>query len=80
MLLDEGSEGNFIPTLDEAPKELPIGQSCSIPQKHGLAKVLEDLADLVGRHLVSLLLSSPALYLSITGTSAFDRLFSLPGR
>src|SRR5262249_4202292 len=53
VTFDQGSEGSFLPMLEVAPKELPIGQSCSLPHKHRLAKMLEDTADLAGRHQVS---------------------------
>src|SRR4051794_38051936 len=50
MPLDESNEGSFISMLDEATKELPIGQSCSILQSSP-AKVLDELAYLGSRHL-----------------------------
>jgi hypothetical protein len=64
----EGCEGGFLPMLDEALKELSIGQSRSIWQKHGSAKVLDDLAHLVRRHVPPSGGSSPALDLFISRT------------
>src|SRR5262245_48687850 len=44
MPFDNGGEGCFVPVIEEASQELPIGQPAPVSQKHGLAKVLNDLA------------------------------------
>jgi hypothetical protein len=51
MSLDQGSEGVFVSTLDEAAEELPIGQSRSLPYKHRFAEVLDGLGRPVVRHV-----------------------------
>src|SRR5262249_29586811 len=48
----EGCEGSILPMLDEALQELLIGQSRSIRRKYRSAKVLDDLAHLVRRHVL----------------------------
>ena len=51
MPLNNGRKCRLVTTADVVLQQLPIGQSCPIPQKHRPAKVLDDLAHLVGRHL-----------------------------
>jgi hypothetical protein len=65
---DKGSEGHFISMVDEAPKQLSIGQASPILQKHRPAKVLDELARLArrqipapgGYHRLPSIYSSPA--------------------
>jgi hypothetical protein len=59
---DKGGKGRFIPMFKEAPKQLSIGQSSSILQKHCPAKVLDDLAHRVGRQVLSFVGATVALY------------------
>jgi hypothetical protein len=51
MTLDQGSEGSFVLTIDEAGEELLIGQPSPVRQKYAPAKVLEDLVHLAGWHV-----------------------------
>ncbi len=52
--MHECSKGRFVPMLDEAPQELPVGPSRAVLRRHGPAKVLNDLANLVVAMVVSL--------------------------
>ena len=64
MPLENGCEGCFVPVMDEASQELPIGQPTRFLQKRGLAKVLNDLGRPVRRHVRPRQVSPPStLYL-----------------
>jgi len=75
--LNERSEGSFVPLFDETPKQLLVSEPRPIRQMHGPAEVLDDIARLAGRHLVS---PSPAwpLYFLLSALVRFDRRFSCP--
>jgi hypothetical protein len=62
MPLDKGCKGRFVPMLDEAAQELPIGQTSPVLPKHSSAKVLDDLARQVGRHVGPRQVSPPSTY------------------
>jgi hypothetical protein len=48
----QGRQSVLVAAADVILKELPIGQSRPIPQKHGPAKVLDDLAHLAVGHFI----------------------------
>jgi hypothetical protein len=45
---NEGSKSHFIPMFDETMKQLSVGESSPIVQKHGPAKLLNYLAQMLG--------------------------------
>jgi hypothetical protein len=73
---DEGCEGRFVTTLDKALQQLSIGQASTIMQKHGSAKMLDDLTQLAGRHFLP---RRVPLYLLSPARQQFDPPFSLKG-
>jgi hypothetical protein len=62
MALDKAGEGSVVAVLDEAPQELPIGHPGPVLQKHRLAKVLNDQARQLRRHVVSQQVSAASIY------------------
>src|SRR5262245_15088392 len=77
MPMYEGCKSRFFVPADVVLQQLPIGQPRPIAQQHRPAKVRDDLADLVDRHVVSLVRATPALYRTITRTESFDAFFWL---
>jgi hypothetical protein len=61
VALHQSREGSVVPLLDEPLQECSIAKSRPISPKHSLAKVLDDPARLVDRHVAPLAVSSPAL-------------------
>ena len=55
----QGGEGRFIPMLDVASKELPVGQPRPVLKKDGSAKMLHDSIHPTGRHCHVLIRSVP---------------------
>ena len=49
----KGRKSRLVAAANVVRKQLPIGQARTIPQKDHPAKVLDDLAHLIGRHLLS---------------------------
>jgi hypothetical protein len=72
MTLHKGHKSRFVTTADVVLQQLPVGSSCSIPQKPRPAKVLDNPAPLSGRHIASLVPAKLALYFTATGSSPFD--------
>ena len=72
----QGCKSRLVTAAEVVLQQLPIGQPRPIPQKHRPAKVLDDLAHLAGRHVVSLVRATLALYLTTTRTGPFDAFFS----
>ena len=72
MPLHKGRKSRLVTTADVVLQQLLIGQSCPIPQKHRPAKVLDNPARSSGRHITSLVTAKLALYLTTTGSRAFD--------
>jgi hypothetical protein len=80
MTLHKGRKSCFVTTAEVVLQQLPIGPSCSIPQKPRPAKVLDNPAPLSGRHIASLVAAKLALYLTATGSRPFDPLFLAEAR
>jgi hypothetical protein len=74
----EGGEGSFVPVLEEAPKELPIGQPGPVVQKRGPAKVPDDLVHLARRHVSPSANNKARPLLLLPARGGFDALF-FPG-
>jgi hypothetical protein len=72
MPLHKGPKSRLVTTADVVLQQLLIGQSCAIPQTHRPAKVLDNPAQLSGRHITSLVTAKLALYLTTTGSRPFD--------
>jgi hypothetical protein len=68
--LHKGRKSGFVLMVDEAPKNLPIGQPGPFPQKHRPAKVLDDPAHLTCCHDPLFANAASALYKSISHTRA----------
>src|SRR5262249_42342100 len=77
MPAHQGGQRRLVPAAEVVLQQLPIGQARPTPQKHGPAQVLEDLARLACRHVVSLGEAKLAFYLTTTRTGLFDPLFWL---
>jgi hypothetical protein len=75
MAFHESCKSRLVSTADESFQQLPIGQPRSVAQNR-LAKVRDDLADLAGCHVVSLVRASAALYLITTRSRLVDAFFS----
>ena len=63
MTTHKGRKRRLFTAANVALQQLLIGQSCPILQKHGPSDVLNDLAHLTGRHDLSSLATTLALYL-----------------
>src|SRR5262249_33501957 len=75
----QGRKSRLIATADVVLQQLPIGQSRPIPQHHA-TKVLEDLARLAGRHVLSFVGRwSPAILL-LPAQKEFDPRLSEMGQ
>jgi hypothetical protein len=62
-------------TADEALEELIIGERCTISQKHGPAKVLDERGHRAGCHFLSFGGATDTLYLTTTRTRQSNTLF-----
>src|SRR5579864_8850031 len=80
MPLHKGRKSRLVTTADVVLQQLPIGQPYAIPQKHRPAKVLDNPAQLSGRHIASLVAAKLALYLTTTGSRPFDPPFLAEAR
>src|SRR5262245_714800 len=70
----EGCKGGFISEGDEALQQLPVGHARRLPQQHGLAKMLDDLAHRAGHHVPSSVAGTVVLSLLLPTGRPFDTL------
>jgi hypothetical protein len=73
MPMHKGCKSRPITAADVVLQQLPIGQSRTIPQNP--AKMLDDPAQLSGRHVLSFVGATAALHLYTTRRRRFDTLF-----
>src|SRR5262249_27111634 len=76
----QSCQSRLFATAEVDVQELPIGQPRLFPQKHRPAEMLDHVTHLAGRHVVSLVRPSVALYLTTTRSRPFDALLLLEGR
>jgi hypothetical protein len=75
----EGGKSRFVATVDVVLQQFPVREFGLIAQKHCPTKVLDDLAQLAGRHVTSLIQAMLTLYLLLPAHKRLMHFFGLTG-